>query len=44
LARHQGVRREGSAAKARGSTALVFDTDGNGKRDAYVELDQPVDP
>jgi len=22
----------------------VLDTDGNGKRDAYVELDQPVDP
>jgi len=34
----------GDAAKAQGWTALVLDTDGNGKRDAYVEPDQPVDP
>jgi hypothetical protein len=34
----------GDAAKARGWTALVLDTDGNGKHDAYVEPDQPVDP
>jgi hypothetical protein len=31
-------------AKAQGWTALVLDTNGNGKRDAYVEPDQPVDP
>ena len=34
----------GDAAKAQGWTALVLDTDGNGKRDAYVEPNQPVDP
>jgi hypothetical protein len=34
----------GDAAKAQGWTALVLDTDGNGKREAYVEPDQPVDP
>ena len=34
----------GDAAKAQGWTALVLDTDGNGKRDAAVEPDQPVDP
>ena len=34
----------GDAAKAQGWTALVLDTNGNGKRDAYVEPDQPVDP
>ena len=31
-------------AKAQGWTAFVLDTNGNGKRDAYVEPDQPVDP
>ena len=31
-------------AKSQGWTALVMDTNGNGKRDAYVEPDQPVDP
>ncbi|HYL34893.1 MAG TPA: carboxypeptidase-like regulatory domain-containing protein [Bryobacteraceae bacterium] len=30
--------------KSQGWTALVIDTNGNGKRDAYVEPDQPVDP
>jgi hypothetical protein len=30
-------------AKAQGWTALVLDTNGNGKRDEYVEPDQPVD-
>ena len=30
--------------KAQGWTALILDTNGNGKRDAYVEPDQPVDP
>ena len=34
----------GDAAKAQGWTALVLDTDGNGKRDAAVEPDQPIDP
>jgi streptogramin lyase len=29
--------------RAQGWTALVVDTNGNGKRDAYVEPDQPVD-
>src|SRR3989442_482730 len=33
-----------SEAKAQGWTALVLDTNGNGKRDDYVEPDQPVDP
>ena len=31
-------------AKAQGWTAFVLDTNGNGKRDAYVEPNQPVDP
>jgi hypothetical protein len=31
------------AEKAQGWTVLVLDTNGNGKRDAYVEPDQPVD-
>ena len=30
--------------KSQGWTALVLDTNGNGKRDPYVEPDQPVDP
>ena len=34
----------GDAAKSQGWTALVLDTNGNGKRDAYVEADQPADP
>jgi hypothetical protein len=34
----------GDAEKSQGWTALVLDTDGNGKRDAYVEPNQPVDP
>jgi hypothetical protein len=29
---------------AQGWTVFVMDTNGNGKRDAYVEPDQPVDP
>jgi hypothetical protein len=32
------------AAASQGWTALVLDTNGNGKRDEYVEPDQPVDP
>ena len=34
----------GDAKKAQGWTALVLDTNGNGKRDDYVEPNQPVDP
>jgi len=31
-------------AKAQGWTVFVLDTNGNGKRDAYVEPNQPADP
>jgi hypothetical protein len=31
-------------AKAQGWTAFVLDTNGNGKRDAYVEPNEPIDP
>ena len=31
-------------ARAQGWTVLVLDTNGNGKRDAYVEPNQPTDP
>jgi hypothetical protein len=34
----------GDAAKAQGWTALVLDANGNGRRDDYVEPNQPVDP
>jgi streptogramin lyase len=34
----------GDAAASQGWTALVLDTNGNGKRDDYVEPNQPVDP
>jgi hypothetical protein len=35
----------GDEAKSQGWTALILDTNGNGKRDAdYVEPNQPVDP
>lgn len=34
----------GDAAKAQGWTALVVDTNGNGKRDPYVEPNGPPDP
>jgi hypothetical protein len=34
----------GDAARSQGWTALVLDTNGNGKRDAYVEGDAPADP
>ena len=34
----------GDEMKAQGWTALVLDTNGNGKRDPYVEPDQPRDP
>jgi hypothetical protein len=32
------------AAKAQGWTPIIVDTNGNGRRDAHVEADQPVDP
>ncbi|MGP0094309.1 MAG: carboxypeptidase regulatory-like domain-containing protein [Xanthobacteraceae bacterium] len=34
----------GDAAKSQGWTAFVLDTNGNGKRDDYVEPNEPVDP
>jgi len=34
----------GDEVQSQGWTALILDTNGNGKRDAYVEPDQPVDP
>ncbi len=34
----------GDEAKAQGWTALILDTNGNGKRDDYVEPGQPLDP
>jgi hypothetical protein len=34
----------GDIAKSQGWTPLILDTNGNGKRDAYVEANQPVDP
>ena len=34
----------GDAAKSQGWSALILDTNGNGRRDAYVEPNQPVDP
>jgi len=34
----------GDAAQAQGWTALILDTNGNGKRDEYLEPNQPVDP
>jgi hypothetical protein len=34
----------GDEAKSQGWTPLILDTNGNGKRDAYVEADQPLDP
>ena len=34
----------GDSAKSQGWTALVLDTNGNGRRDAYVEPGEPADP
>src|SRR5437762_9494019 len=34
----------GDEEKSQGWTSLILDANGNGKRDAYVEPDQPVDP
>jgi hypothetical protein len=34
----------GDEARSQGWTALILDTNGNGRRDAYVEPNQPADP
>ena len=34
----------GDEAKSQGWTPLIIDTNGNGKRDAYVEANEPLDP
>jgi hypothetical protein len=34
----------GDAAKSQGWTPLIIDTNGNGKRDAYAEAKEPLDP
>jgi hypothetical protein len=34
----------GDEEKSQGWTALILDTNGNGRRDDYVEPDQPLDP
>ena len=34
----------GDAAASQGWTALILDTNGNGRRDDYVAADEPVDP
>jgi hypothetical protein len=34
----------GDEEKSQGWTALIMDTNGNGKRDAYVEPNEPLDP
>ena len=34
----------GDAARSQGWTAFVLDTNGNGRRDQYVEPGQPIDP
>ena len=34
----------GDEAAAQGWTALILDTNGNGKRDKYVEPDEPINP
>jgi hypothetical protein len=34
----------GDEAKSQGWTPLILDTNGNGKRDDYVEPNQPIDP
>ena len=44
LAQYQNVRCTGDAAEVAGLDVFVLDTNGNGKRDDYVEPNQPVDP
>jgi hypothetical protein len=34
----------GDSEKSQGWTPIIVDTNGNGKRDAYVEANQPLDP
>ncbi len=34
----------GDAAKAQGWSPFILDTNGNGKRDEFVEVNQPIDP
>ena len=34
----------GDAAKSQGWSPFILDTNGNGRRDVYVEPDQPIDP
>ncbi len=34
----------GDGVKAQGWTPIIVDTNGNGRRDAYVEANQPLDP
>ena len=34
----------GDEQKSQGWTPFILDTNGNGKRDDYVEPNQPVDP
>ena len=34
----------GDVQKSQGWTPLIMDTNGNGRRDAYVEPNDPVDP
>ena len=34
----------GDEARSQGWTALILDTNGNGRRDTYVEPDEPIDP
>ena len=34
----------GDEVKSQGWTPIIIDTNGNGKRDEYVEADQPLDP
>src|SRR5437879_5853336 len=53
---HMGTRRIGATSRfgmarppatsrlSLGRTPLIIDTNGNGKRDEYVEANQPVDP
>jgi len=44
VAEHEDVRRDQDEEKSQGWTALILDTNGNGKRDEYVEPDQPINP
>ena len=37
-------RKTGDAVASQGWTPLVIDTNGNGRRDAYVEAEDPLDP